>query len=241
MAGTRSSSTAWSPVRRRAAEVGRVPGGHLAGPRPVVRQLLQALEQVGQQVAELEGALGEVVTRSDVHRGAEGEVDAPAPGPVDRRRGVADGEDPLGAPDADGYDGRAGLARQGDQAAHQRPHGVGEGDAGLGEAADRLPCAQEPPGAEVRVGRRLPVHRDVLHPVHEPRDERHLPHVVAGHEPHVAAPRHRSLLDEDEVGIGHVRRGQHRGPVRRQVLDPAPAHVHVEGAQSGPADPLTNR
>ena len=65
-----------------AAEVGRVPGRDLAGPGPVVRQLLQALEEPGERMPEVVGPLGEVLPRCDVQRGAEGEVDAPAPGQV---------------------------------------------------------------------------------------------------------------------------------------------------------------
>ena len=98
------------PGRGVAAEVGGVPGGHLTGAGAVVWQLLQALEQPGERVPEPVGGLDQVVLRSDVQRGAEGEVDPTVTGEVDRGHGVTDGEQPLAAPDRDGTTG-APVAR----------------------------------------------------------------------------------------------------------------------------------
>ena len=189
-------------------------------------------------VPELVGPLGEVIARSDVHRGAEGEVDPAPTGPVDRQVGVTHGEDPLAAPDGDRHDRGAGLASQRRDAPHQRSHRVGVADPGLRERADRLAGLELAARAQIGVRRSQPVDLDVPHPVHEPRHDRDVPDVVAGQEPHVAAPGDGGLLDEDEVGVGRVRGGEHDGPGGRHVLGAGPADVEPEGAQGDPAEPV---
>ena len=226
------------------AEVGRVPGGDLARSGPVVRQLLETLEQAGQGVPELVGPLGQVVPGRDVQRGAEGEVDPPPAGPVDRRLGVADGEDPLGAPD------RRRVRRARRSRGPARPARASAAAPcrsrrcpASGKPHTASPSSQQPPGAQVGVHRRLPVHRHVPHPVHEERHDRHLPDVVAGHEPHVAPAGHRGPLDEDEVGVGDVGRRQDRpgrwsaGARRRSSGRRARSAAE---RRAGPT-PLTNR
>ncbi len=146
------------PGRGMAAEVGGVPGGHLAGTGTVVRLPLQALEQAGERMPEPVGGLdpGRPAVRRTTGSRRRGRPGGAA-GQVDRGLGVADGEDPLAAPERDGDDGYAGRAGQVEQAGHQRAHREGVGDAGLGEAADRLADSSSRSRAEVGVHRHLAV------------------------------------------------------------------------------------
>ena len=221
-----------------AAEVRGVPGGHLARSGTMVRQPLEAFEQVGHLVAQSMSGLGEVVPRCDVQRRAEGQVHPSPTGQVGRRGGLAHGEQPLGAPHRQWYDGRAGLLGERDETAHQRPHRERVGDPRLGEATDRLPLLEQPPRAEVGVHRRLPVDRDVSHAVHQRPHQGRVPDVTPRHEPDVAPPDDRRALDEDEVGVGGVRRRQQHRSVALEVLEAGPAHVESQPPQGSAAEPV---
>ena len=109
-----------------AAEVGGVPGGHLARSRPVVRQQLEALEQLGQRGARARGS-----ARSGRPPGAT-YIGAPKARSTRRRRVKSSGG--AGSPTeksrwvpqiATGTTGRRSRGPATTSAAHQRAHRVG--------------------------------------------------------------------------------------------------------------------
>ena len=150
-AGHRVQLPCLVPGRRRSPQVRRIPRRPLPRSWAVVRTALDFLEQLRQANAEVPRPLGEVGTGRDRHRFAEGEVDAASAGQVGPRPpagrvGPPDAVDPLAAPERHGDHRRPRLARQAGHAPHQRPHGVGVGDPGLGEAAHRLALARAAAG-----------------------------------------------------------------------------------------------
>ena len=123
---------------------------------PVLGQPLELLEPVVQPPAELERRRHDVRIGRHRHRRAEPHVDQPPArevGPRERRvQRPLLGPEPLAAPDAHRHQRRSGLPRQGHRAGHQGADDVRRRDAALGEDADDLALAEQPPGLEV--GRR---------------------------------------------------------------------------------------
>ena len=146
-----------------AAEVGRVPRRLLPRPRPVLGQPLELLEAVVQPPAELAGDLSEVGVRRDAPSARR-----TGRRPAGRGSGRASGTArPAPASAAQSrwppqtlhrHQRRAGLAGQGHRAGHQRADDVRRRDAALGEDADDLALAEQPPGLQVR-RRRAPAGR----------------------------------------------------------------------------------
>jgi hypothetical protein len=76
----------------------------------------------------------------------------------------------------------------------------------------------------------------VLHAVHRSHQQALVPDVVAAHEPQVATALHGRLLQEEEIRIGHVGRGEQDGSVGRHVLEPSVAHLDGQAPEREAAE-----